>query len=317
MDRVRAFTLVELLVVIGIIALLVSILLPALNGARQQALNVQCLSNLRQCGQYLYVYANQNHGDFPMMYIPESQAFPRNKALTTTGQAVMTTINGFKFAYPDVKAQLAMIANPHSDPYKTPFDPGGLKVFYCPAYWFYSDIDQASRSHDPKDFMKDRNTDPVTGVISYWYFGNPDPFYPQHHYNAGYDPSSGAPNSTGSGLDYMFWDTNHSGDNRDEYVAHLGEKGMESRALMTDQSRQAGGQNAGAIVGVQFAHGSHNNPLRKGWTNVLFADGHADSRKPNLAHFDSKGQWTFPPATEISPDEVQPRWGPKAQYEMW
>lgn len=81
----RAFTLVELLVVIGIIAILIAALLPAIGKARQAADRTACLSNLRQVHQAFVMYAMNHDGQVPIGYRTASKQFNSMVYSTTAG----------------------------------------------------------------------------------------------------------------------------------------------------------------------------------------------------------------------------------------
>ncbi len=70
-SRKSGFTIIELLVVIAVIAILMAILVPVLEKARESALATKCLGNLSQIGQAISIYANENHGAYPRTtYVP-------------------------------------------------------------------------------------------------------------------------------------------------------------------------------------------------------------------------------------------------------
>lgn len=73
--RRRGFTLVELLVVVGIIGILIALLLPALNQAREQARRTQCAAGLHNLGIAFNVYANENKRKLPMHAGPGNNWF--------------------------------------------------------------------------------------------------------------------------------------------------------------------------------------------------------------------------------------------------
>jgi prepilin-type N-terminal cleavage/methylation domain-containing protein/prepilin-type processing-associated H-X9-DG protein len=120
----RAFTLVELLVVIGIIALLISILLPALNKARQQAITAQCASNMRQIATGLLNYVNDNKGVLPPCTINDT--WPTNKV---TGWFWATELVGQGYC----KAPWAIVTNPTTAAASVVLPGLGGDVFWCPA----------------------------------------------------------------------------------------------------------------------------------------------------------------------------------------
>ncbi len=130
--RRSAFTLIELLVVISIIALLVAILLPALQGARKAGENVQCLSNMKQMGVAGASYSSDNKDSYPTHEFGASGATYPIRTTWDWGLA------------PYLSAE-------HNNPNKPAF----LKVFQCPSDPMRRD---SARSQDYKSYVGIRPT---------------------------------------------------------------------------------------------------------------------------------------------------------------
>jgi prepilin-type N-terminal cleavage/methylation domain-containing protein len=268
----RAFTLIEILVVVAIIALLIAILLPSLARARVQAKSVQCLSNLKQQGYAALMYAHDNKGVLPGSWFDSIEKLPWNtQNLGTAAKPLWVT--GFR--YPIIKT------------YK---QSGLADVFYCPANtiqtWTTVNFFQSGASGN-------------AGRIRYWWLANP-PFNPLDPANSQAFRFIDTNGRWADGRTCTVGNTAQEGWD-DEFMIRIDQRwapalpgfvqlSPEKVALSTDQSRQADG-------GWYFVHGGESLPTRisnpapysntypadtihNSWKNSLYGDMHAARVRP-------------------------------------
>jgi len=118
----RGFTLVELLVVIGVLGILLSLLAPALRSVRRRAGEMEILSNLRDTGVVFEVYAQIRGGEYPYWPAGEPMPMPSGATVTTTDPWAL------RYAWP---VPLQSVA-PWSEHYATWIDPANASLAETP-----------------------------------------------------------------------------------------------------------------------------------------------------------------------------------------
>ena len=257
-DRKPGFTLVELLVVIGIIALLIGILLPALNKARMQANTSQCLSNMRQIGMAIQNYSNDYKGYMiPTQWIKGSYTAgnPGTFSPNATAADTWETILVYGNYLPRPKSmRRSGYANAYMGiaPDQTQHTEGN--VFFCPQnnYFFGTSLFHTS-DNDKQPSQFDNSI-----WIDSWYFINGED---QQYETAGNHTPSAVQvvdKNTLAYLPYQFWPKSSN-------LKHSANLVLIFEGTSINVRNQAAGN-------VRWLPAHNNNTT----TNILYCDGHAE-----------------------------------------